>query len=676
MVFSQNLFGTKIYINPGHGGKDSDDRFIPETGFWESEGNLGKGLALRDMLNSFGASIKMSRTTNNSSDDLGLSVIVADANNFDADYFHSIHSNGFNGKSNYTLILFQGGDNSPTYPEAKIMGALLGTEIMKAHRTTTKYNRGDFDFYGTGQAYLGVFKGLSMPGTLSEGSFHDYIPESWRLRNDAYLKHEAWAIAKAFLEYFNQPSLAVGEIVGIVRDPFLLVNYFYLPGSTDRNKPVNEIKVTLLPDNKKYNGDFFNNGFYLFDELQPGDYKVIIETEGSRQDTSDVIVEAGKTSFLDKYYSDSNPRTELSFVSSFPKNNSSDISSTVKIKIKLDGPISFSSLGGRVSFTDVNNNNVSLKSFDETNYEEGWIIFEPDQPLEYFSQYSVKISSGVKDIYGFELNSDIDINFTIEGEVIATGSLVTSFEETNTWKQPNESPMTSGIDEANTAFLYSSLKSIDGEKSARLIYRFESDSGGVCEIINESGIMINESSLETFGMWIFGDATNNIISFNLYDSISSQNLIISDTLNWTGWKFKEYDVNYSSVLVLNSISVFQNMEGETSGHLYFDNILINSTVTGVENENSELIKNYYLGQNYPNPFNPTTTITYSIPKSDFVHLNVFDLLGRNVKSLVNEQKVSGTHSIKFNADNLSSGIYYYTLRSGNFSSTKKLVIIK
>ena len=75
----------------------------------------------------------MSRTQNRTSDDLPLSTIVADANNYDADYFHSIHSNAFNGTSNYTLILFQGGDNSPTYPESKVMGDLLANEIFKAH---------------------------------------------------------------------------------------------------------------------------------------------------------------------------------------------------------------------------------------------------------------------------------------------------------------------------------------------------------------------------------------------------------------------------------------------------------------------------------------------------------------------------------------------------------------
>ena len=64
---------------------------------------------------------------------------------------------------------------------------------------------------------LGVLRNLAMPGTLSEGSFHDYIPESWRLKNDSYLKHEAWAIAKAFIDYYNLTTFSNGEIAGILK---------------------------------------------------------------------------------------------------------------------------------------------------------------------------------------------------------------------------------------------------------------------------------------------------------------------------------------------------------------------------------------------------------------------------------------------------------------------------
>jgi len=85
---------------------------------------------------------------------------------------------------------------------------------------------------------------------------------------------------------------------------------------------------------------------------------------------------------------------------------------------------------------------------------------------------------------------------------------------------------------------------------------------------------------------------------------------------------------------------------------------------------------YSLSQNYPNPFNPSTTISYSIPADGYVTLKVYDVLGNEVASLVDEQKQSGIFNIHFNASALSSGVYYYTLKAGEFTSTKKLVLMK
>lgn len=85
---------------------------------------------------------------------------------------------------------------------------------------------------------------------------------------------------------------------------------------------------------------------------------------------------------------------------------------------------------------------------------------------------------------------------------------------------------------------------------------------------------------------------------------------------------------------------------------------------------------YALSSNYPNPFNPSTTIDYSIKLPGAVTLKVFDMLGTEVAILVNERKEQGNYSVRFNADNLPSGIYFYTLTSGNFMATKKLILLK
>ena len=85
---------------------------------------------------------------------------------------------------------------------------------------------------------------------------------------------------------------------------------------------------------------------------------------------------------------------------------------------------------------------------------------------------------------------------------------------------------------------------------------------------------------------------------------------------------------------------------------------------------------YVLKQNFPNPFNPATTITYSLPKAVFVTLKIFDGLGREVTTLVSENKLPGKYEVKFDGTKLSSGIYFYKLTAGNFIDTKKFVLMK
>lgn len=81
-------------------------------------------------------------------------------------------------------------------------------------------------------------------------------------------------------------------------------------------------------------------------------------------------------------------------------------------------------------------------------------------------------------------------------------------------------------------------------------------------------------------------------------------------------------------------------------------------------------------QNYPNPLNPTTKINFSIPKNELVKITIFDLLGKEVAVLLNEEKTVGGYEVEFNAKNLASGIYFYKLSSGDFTETKKMMLVK
>jgi hypothetical protein len=92
--------------------------------------------------------------------------------------------------------------------------------------------------------------------------------------------------------------------------------------------------------------------------------------------------------------------------------------------------------------------------------------------------------------------------------------------------------------------------------------------------------------------------------------------------------------------------------------------------------NNLVVRSFNLEQNYPNPFNPSTTITYSLANEEHVSLKVYDIMGREVAELMNEDQAAGTHSLDFDASSLASGMYFYKISAGNFVSTKKMILLK
>ncbi len=101
-----------------------------------------------------------------------------------------------------------------------------------------------------------------------------------------------------------------------------------------------------------------------------------------------------------------------------------------------------------------------------------------------------------------------------------------------------------------------------------------------------------------------------------------------------------------------------------------------AVVTEIIEENTINPDEYTLYQSYPNPFNPTTNIKYSIPKKDKTTIKVFDILGREVVTLVNENQNAGTYIVPFDGSNFASGVYFYSIRSGSFIETKKMILLK
>ena len=307
----------RIYINPGHGGHDSDDRNMTiypfsqgdPLGFWESNSNLDKGLKLDTMLRDLGFQTMMSRTLNRTEDDRALSAIVAEANAWNADFMLSIHSNA--GKpSNYILQLYAGIDTNdaqkiyptptPCSDESRAITTLMA-DILYENEVTCWSRQpvvsGDKTFARTIMGWsngYGVLRGLTVPGTISEGCMHDYLPETYRLMNMDYKWRESFYFARTFMEYFCHSELPYGAIGGQLRDVYQKQTFPSTNprrGTRDAQQPINSGKVELYKDGAlvdTYITDTLYNGCYFFWNLTPGEYVVKASAEGY-YDMSDTL---------------------------------------------------------------------------------------------------------------------------------------------------------------------------------------------------------------------------------------------------------------------------------------------------------------------------------------------------------------------------------------------------
>ena len=323
----------RIYINPGHGGWDSDDRlmylypifvnqvvqepYTREQSFWESQSNLDKGMRLDTMLRELGFKTKMSRITNTTADDKDLYDIVVEANTYNAHFMLSIHSNAGN-PSNYILQLYSGltpGDNRsyshmPANSETsrKITTLMGDNQYMNEVSCWTRVPMiaGDKtfarDIMGWSNGY-GVLRWLSVPGTISEGMMHDYLPETYRLMNIDYKRQESFYFAKTFYTWFCDKQLPYGAIGGRIHDVYqkqLFPDYKPNKNTRDVLRPILKGVVELWQNDQKlasYTTDTLYNGCYFFWNLKPGTYVVKAVPDGYYPQEQTLVVENDKISY-------------------------------------------------------------------------------------------------------------------------------------------------------------------------------------------------------------------------------------------------------------------------------------------------------------------------------------------------------------------------------------------
>lgn len=166
----------------------------------------------------------------------------------------------------------------------------------------------------------------------------------------------------------------------------------------------------------------------------------------------------------------------------------------------------------------------------------------------------------------------------------------------------------------------------------------------------------------------------NNLKFRIYNSDLAP---LTDVMNATISQERN-QINQDIVFKDNKVfNVWQDNHEHGVGYDIWANVYnFGYLVTGVNNKKINTPINFKLSQNYPNPFNPTTVISYQFPVAGYVSLKVYDILGREVATLVNQRQNPGQHQVTFNASNLASGTYFYRLRTGDFVQVKKMLLLK
>ena len=132
----------------------------------------------------------------------------------------------------------------------------------------------------------------------------------------------------------------------------------------------------------------------------------------------------------------------------------------------------------------------------------------------------------------------------------------------------------------------------------------------------------------------------------------------------------------SNIYIYDFVVAGDNILAGTSQGVWIRSI--NDTVTTTAVNESKIMNPtvFMLFQNYPNPFNPITIIKYDLPKAGRVTLKIYDVLGRKVATLINEEKPAGRYQVEFNGSSFASGVYFYRIQAGNYSSVKKMILLK
>jgi len=261
---------------------------------------------------------------------------------------------------------------------------------------------------------------------------------------------------------------------------------------------------------------------------------------------------------------------------------------------------------------------------------------------------------------GIVMNEGVEYYCTIS-DVHVDGEIIDFVEQDDEYKK----------DEINTFNSY--LKTEPFKVSSESEFSF-SVSYGLTDSVKALKLL-GEKEHVTYNVELVDEKNNKIIS--VIDKIEFSK---GNTSHYVSKKYKVDTSELTNKKVVLRLTMQSSLKVQTAtASIEADSEILkkqNINITENISISEEVINEFALFQNYPNPFNPTTTISYQIPEDGSVTLKIYDTLGKEITTLVNGEKQRGKYNITFDASNLTSGIYFYSLTSGSFKETKKLILLK
>lgn len=315
--------------------------------------------------------------------------------------------------------------------------------------------------------------------------------------------------------------------------------------------------------------------------------------------------------------------------------------------------------------------------------------------LEINEGYTIKLEPGLEDMFGNPISGSFTSGFTTGDKEFSLITIVDNFENgISNWWEPQQSGSTIGIiteltsvsaDASTFNYIYG------GSRSMKLTYGWDTLASTWLIREHRPATSPTFSSNYILQTYLFGDGNSNKFRFVVRETTSTYEASPWFNVDWIGWKLVSWDMANDEVVAwvggngtlteqlrIDSYQLTYEEGNINTGVYYFDDLrVVNKIIAGINDElTSGIPSDYVLEQNYPNPFNPSTQIRFGIPEQGLVKLEVYTLLGEKVKTLINEELSSGYHSINFDAADLASGIYIYTLSVNDFITSRKMILMK